>query len=393
MVIDPDHHGHPERQQPKHPPSPGVSGCSSSAGPDVFRAHSALFWFVERLGSKMTDRAAPRLDDDDMVLNNCATATEEAVWTLWFCTRRSLPSRQRRSTSIQESSWGGPVDRTVQAGLLGDLIERLGPAAGLAAGRRLDVVASEPLVLSLLNSASPAVLLDKIDRLNRFLHSHHRHVVDRLDAHGVEPEHRATAGSSPSPVESLFVCGPYLELLARIGCRNLTCAFPDASTGARDVYCRGAPERVPVEGTGRWRIGWTGFEPARPLPGLDDVLLRDLPSDLTDRSTSGRVDAIVRTDPGRSWRLGEVAQQLAVSPRTLQRRLRDESRSFSEIVRSARISAAKELMSDPSRTLTDIGYVTGFSDTAHFARTFKAATGSTPSQWRAARSTSADRLR
>jgi len=32
----------------------------------------------------------------------------------------------------------------------------------------------------------------------------------------------------------------------------------------------------------------------------------------------------------------------------------------------------------------EIGYVTGFADTAHFTRTFKAAVGATPTDWRRA---------
>lgn len=284
----------------------------------------------------------------------------------------------------------GPVDRQVHAGLLDEIVARRGPGALLEAGRHVDVVANEPLVLSLLNTDSPGLLFDKIDRLNRFLHSHHRHVVVRLDAEGAELEHRSTTGPPPSPMESLFVCGLYLEMLARIGCHNLTCSFPHASTGPRDVFCDGAAEEVPGDGTGRWLFGWTTFDPTRPLPGLDDVLLRNLPTDLTDRSTTGQVEAVIRVDLSRSWRLAAVAGELAVSPRTLQRRLRDDGRPFTEIVRSARVDAAKELLADPNRTLTDVGYVTGFSDAAHFARTFKTATGSTPSRWRAARASPSD---
>ncbi len=327
--------------------------------------------------------APPGLDQDATVLNNHANR-ERVMCVVDVVLHPAIVAIVAAAidTGLRPAPEGA-VDRGIQARLLSELLQRGGPEAVLAAGRRLDVVATEPLMLTLLNSDSPGLLLQKIDRLNRFMHSHHRHVVHHLHAHGVDLEHRSMAGTPPSSAESLFVCGLYLEMLARIGCRELSCAFPDASTGTRDVYRNGTPAGVPVDRTGRWCIEWAAFDPTRPLPGLDEVLLRELPVDLTDLSTARRVEAIVRSDLARSWKLATVAAELAVSPRTLQRRLLAEGRPFTEIVRNARIAAAKELICDPDRTLTDIGYVTGFADSAHFTRTFKAATGSTPSNWRA----------
>lgn len=278
-----------------------------------------------------------------------------------------------------------PVDRTRQAGVLEGILVRFGPDGLLGAGQHLDIVAGDPIVLALLNSDSPAVLLQKIERLNRYLHSHHRHRLLSSAPDHVELEHISMGTTEPTSVESLFVCGLYLELLSRIGCAGISCAFPDSETGARDVFHDGQPAEVPGEGTARWRIGWSSFEASRSLPDLDDLLLRHLPADLADRSISAQVEAVVRNDVSRGWKLASVASQLVVSPRTLQRRLRDEGRSFSQILRSTRVIAAQDLLGDPSRTVTEIGYVTGFADTAHFSRTFKDAVGATPTEWRRAR--------
>ncbi|MCP5028810.1 MAG: helix-turn-helix transcriptional regulator, partial [Actinomycetia bacterium] len=67
----------------------------------------------------------------------------------------------------------------------------------------------------------------------------------------------------------------------------------------------------------------------------------------------------------------------------LQRHLREEGRAFTTILRSTRVAAAQDLLRDPTRTVTDVAYLTGFADTAHFTRTFKQAIGATPSAWRA----------
>jgi AraC-like DNA-binding protein len=277
----------------------------------------------------------------------------------------------------------GTVDGLEQARLLAELLERQGPEGLLAAGRHLDVVAGEPLLLALLNTEAPEVLLDKIARLNRFFHSSHRHRVLEVGPSSMELEHHSLSRPPPTWVESLFVCGLYLALLHRIGCRTISCAFPASPSGAVDVYRDGRPREVPNEGTHRWTIGWATHEPVRPLPGLDELVLRDLPPDLTDRSASARVGAVVDGDLSRAWRLAAVAARLAVSPRTLQRQLRDEGSSFTEVLGRARIRGAQELLLDPTKTVTDVGYVTGFADTAHFTRSFKAAAGCTPTVWRA----------
>ncbi len=277
---------------------------------------------------------------------------------------------------------GRPVDRGVQRQLLADVMDSQGPEGLLRAGRHLDTVATEPLVLALLNTDGPGMLIGKIDRLNRFLHSHHRHRVHRLESDQAELEHWSMSGVPPTPAESLFACGLYLELLSRIGCRGVTCAFPEADTGESHVYRDGHPMGPPDDHTGRWRIGWTTTKPSRLIPGLDDLLLRSIPVDLTDRSSGSLVAAVLRTDLSRTWKVATVASRLAVSPRTLQRHLRREGESFTGVVRRVRVAAAQDLLQDPTRSATDIGYVTGFADAAHFARTFKLATGVTPNEWR-----------
>jgi len=274
------------------------------------------------------------------------------------------------------------VTRAEQADLLQRILDRSGRAGLLLAGRHVDVVASEPIVLVLLNSDGPGVLLDKIHSLNRYLHSTHRHVVHQLTDTSVDLEHRSNTGDPPSPEESIFVCGLYLALLDRIGCTDLTCTFPDSGSPDAAVYSEGVAWQVPSAGTGRWRIGWSSVHPTRVLTGLDEVLLSATPPDLTNRSVADRVAAVIRSDLTRTWKLADAAALLATSERTLQRRLRSAGTTFTTTVESTRIAAAKELLRDSASSITDIGYLIGYADTAHFSRSFKRATGAAPSVWR-----------
>jgi AraC-like DNA-binding protein len=59
-----------------------------------------------------------------------------------------------------------------------------------------------------------------------------------------------------------------------------------------------------------------------------------------------------------------------------------DNQNFGEYIRNARIKKAKELFSSPEYSLTEIAYLTGFSDQSHFTRVFKQITGESPSAFR-----------
>jgi YesN/AraC family two-component response regulator len=56
--------------------------------------------------------------------------------------------------------------------------------------------------------------------------------------------------------------------------------------------------------------------------------------------------------------------------------------SFGEYIRKMRIEKAQELMNDAAYSLTEIAYLTGFSDQSHFTRIFKKHTGQSPSEYK-----------
>lgn len=56
-----------------------------------------------------------------------------------------------------------------------------------------------------------------------------------------------------------------------------------------------------------------------------------------------------------------------------------DNQNFGEYIRHARIQRAKELFLNLEYSLTEISYLTGFSDQSHFTRVFKQITGQNPS--------------
>ena len=82
--------------------------------------------------------------------------------------------------------------------------------------------------------------------------------------------------------------------------------------------------------------------------------------------------------------LKELSKDLDINPSYLSREFSKHfnNLSFGDYIRKQRIERAIELMAMPSYSLTDIAYLTGFSDQSHFTRIFKKHTGTSPSEYR-----------
>jgi AraC-like DNA-binding protein len=82
--------------------------------------------------------------------------------------------------------------------------------------------------------------------------------------------------------------------------------------------------------------------------------------------------------------LKEISKGLEINPSYLSREFSKyfEDMSFGDYIRTHRIEKAKELMLNKQHSLTEIAYLTGFSDQSHFTRIFKKHTGKNPSSYR-----------
>lgn len=78
-----------------------------------------------------------------------------------------------------------------------------------------------------------------------------------------------------------------------------------------------------------------------------------------------------------------VAKMLALSPRTLARKLAAEGTSYGELQREVRFSRARELLRNRSLQIAEVAQRLGFADAAAFTRAFRGWTDQTPSAWRA----------
>ena len=81
-------------------------------------------------------------------------------------------------------------------------------------------------------------------------------------------------------------------------------------------------------------------------------------------------------------KLAQVANKIATSPRTLQRRLKNYGLEFKKLVAETRRRFALDYLKDRKNTLTQIAFLLGYSEVSAFNRAFKRWTGSTPLDYR-----------
>lgn len=82
--------------------------------------------------------------------------------------------------------------------------------------------------------------------------------------------------------------------------------------------------------------------------------------------------------------MNDVAGKLTVSPRTLQRRLRDEGTTFQQILVKLRENLARHYLFNTHYTGSEISFLLGYDDPNSFVRAFHAWTGQTPERARQA---------
>jgi AraC-like DNA-binding protein len=78
-----------------------------------------------------------------------------------------------------------------------------------------------------------------------------------------------------------------------------------------------------------------------------------------------------------------VAAELAMSPRTLTRRLAAEGSSFAGILKEVRVALAKRYIADRTLPISQIAWLLGYSEVSAFTRAFHHWTGQVPSEARA----------
>jgi AraC-like DNA-binding protein len=122
---------------------------------------------------------------------------------------------------------------------------------------------------------------------------------------------------------------------------------------------------------------------------LNAMLKRALPLTVLpyrrDRLLVDRVRELLRGSRAQFFRAEDVADALALSPRTLHRRLQAEGASLRDLKEEARIERARQALARSASPIKRVAHAAGFRSEKSFSRAFRRWTGETPSGFRAKR--------
>ena len=87
---------------------------------------------------------------------------------------------------------------------------------------------------------------------------------------------------------------------------------------------------------------------------------------------------IVRAFPSGDMTIDTISTELAISRRTLQRRLSERNEQFANVVQELRSTMAVRLLTDKQIPITEIAFMLGYADTSSFSTAFKGWHGCSP---------------
>jgi AraC-like DNA-binding protein len=117
------------------------------------------------------------------------------------------------------------------------------------------------------------------------------------------------------------------------------------------------------------------------LANESDRILADLDERLTGTELTRRVRReIYRSLPSGKTCAKDVARELALAPRTLQRKLKDAGTTYKKVSEDVRKELAQRYLNSGKHQLDEIAYLTGFANQPAFSRAYKGWTGRSPSE-------------
>lgn len=145
-------------------------------------------------------------------------------------------------------------------------------------------------------------------------------------------------------------------------------------------------------GAGRNALILDAADLDRPFPGYNPQMLEmlnpGLVAALAEASTPASISHQVKITLKRFLASGrpemvEVARELGMSERTLQRRITEAGTSFRQLMLETRQEVVRHLLTEPSIEIDEIACLVGYEDTNSFYRAFRSWEGTTPARWRA----------
>jgi AraC-like DNA-binding protein len=266
------------------------------------------------------------------------------------------------------------------------------PAIGLKLGTEPRVERYDPIALAAVSARSLRDALQRLARYKQLTCPEELHVAERGDECRVQ--FRWLLAQETEPPVLVDVCFAWVVGIARRGTGgevNPKRLELRAATGSREMYEAhfGCPAKVDARQN---TIVFARTDLDRPFQthnaDLFATVAPQLDAELAHASASRaigeQVKAILkRLLAGQRPGIEDVARELRLSSRTLQRRLAETGTTFQQVVQEARRELARHYLLHSSLELNDTAYLLGYEDAHSFFRAFHGWEGSSPGEWRA----------
>ena len=266
------------------------------------------------------------------------------------------------------------------------------PAIGLKLGTEPRVERYDPIAISAVSARSLRDALERLARYKQLTCPEELHVTERGDECRVR--FRWLLAQETEPPVLVDLCFAWVVSIARRGTGDLV--HPrrlELRGSARNRQMYAAHFGCPARFGGREdAIVFARADLDRPFAThnaeLVATLAPQLETELSHALATGaigeQVKGIVKRQlAGRRPGIEDVARELRLSSRTLQRRLTEDGASFQQLVQETRRELARHYLLHSSLELNETAYLLGYEDAPSFFRAFHGWEGSSPGQWRA----------
>jgi AraC-like DNA-binding protein len=266
------------------------------------------------------------------------------------------------------------------------------PAIGLKLGTEERLERYDPVCIAALYARS---FRDALQRLARYKQLSCPEEI-RLTERGGECDIQFTwlLAHEDEPAILVDVCFAWIVAIARRGSDGLvqpTRVELQRPAADREMYETHFGCEVRFE-TGRNAMVFAAADLERPFVTHNADLLAivapqleaELAQALAQKAIGERVKATLkRLLAGQRPGIEDVARELGLSPRTLQRRLAEERATFQRLMQEARRELARHYLLHSSLELNETAYLLGYEDAHSFFRAFHHWEGISPGHWRA----------
>jgi AraC-like DNA-binding protein len=260
----------------------------------------------------------------------------------------------------------------------------------LKIGQHLSVEAFDPPIFASLCSANLNTALQRLAQFKQLIGP--LTLLVEITAHQTGVTLNCYGNDGPLPRSLAAAELVFLTQLARLGTRRRVeplrvelVDLPDEREPYQEYF------GVPLAPGSANRLTFSAEDAAYPFltenAAMWDFFEAGLKKKLSDLDTEASMIERVRSAlqellPAGQNSIDEVADRLAMSRRSVQRRLADEASSYHEVLTTVRRELAHAYLARSSASLMEIAYLLGFQDGTSFIRAFRGWTGQTPGEYR-----------